>query len=238
MKCSVCGTELEQGENVCKNCGAAMTFGNNNSAKVFDTSYKYTGVKTKGKNSGNTVKAIFTVLVIVLFGIGFFMYKNVMTQTVECDSFTAKIPITMQKTKDSFKISSSLKLFEKESGSYGNNKAVFNYLILDLAKISANSKSNISKNYSDLLTEKFVLELFDSTLKSDKSSFEDYKKISINDNFLECNVSDTNGDKHYAKIFCKKNGEKLGIFIIDCLDDDKNDIKQKEDEWFDSIMMK
>ena len=236
MKCSICGSEIPAGSDICTNCGTRVnemganpSSGNNgiNSNNNINNNFNntsFTPVRTKKNNVAGLIAVVFLV---VLLGIGFFLYSNVLTKTINEDGFTAKIPMTMKETDDS----ESLELTEDNASGkvYRNSKFEFGYIVMDL--------SAFGEVVSDSITEEFYLELMDSQLKTDKT-FKNYEKISFKDNMLECYLTKNNGVQLYNKIFCKKSGDKIAVFIVDCKKGNKTKTESKMQKILDSIVMK
>ena len=239
MKCTICGSEIPDGSDICTNCGTRVNemgadatpqntvnsgFNNGNGGVNNLNNISFTPVRTKKNNPAGLIAVIFLVIVL---GVGFFLYNNVLTKTIKEDSFTAKIPMTMRETDDS----EGLDLSEENATAkvYRNSKAEFGYLVLDL--------SSYGEVVSDSITEEFYMKLMDSQLKANKT-FKNYEKISLKGNTIECYLTKSNGVQLYNKIICKKSGSTIAMFIVDCKKGDKSQMESKMQKWLDSIVMK
>lgn len=105
MKCSVCGSEIKQGEGFCGNCGvrvseSASTFGSANNNQT-NNEYEYQNVGTMSVKPQNTTKRnaisiVVIILIVLVCGGGWYYYNNYMTKTVSGTGYTIELPVTLK----------------------------------------------------------------------------------------------------------------------------------------------
>ena len=114
MKCTICGCEIQQGEQVCQNCGTRVlemnlrkqnqrqdqplgygSVNNNYYQSNYSSNYNGAGSGKIQRSGGGSALIVFLVIVFLAVG-GFFAYRNFGWQTCNFSGGSIKIPIDME----------------------------------------------------------------------------------------------------------------------------------------------
>lgn len=217
MKCSVCGSDINEGDAFCLNCGAQVPkntgysqngYGGQNGygQQMYGQPNQYQQAPY-GQQFGATapvmtkqrpkplLQIIIIAVVLVLAG-SFYYLRNIITKTVSLGSYSISMPLSMKEqstsSADSMLSTLSTKGINTEAKYYSNSKMSLSYVSADMSALKAKSSALMS----DSALGTAMVSAYKAKMKSKYST--SYVEISSSLDTVEYTFTDSNGKEMYA----------------------------------------
>lgn len=262
MNCKICGAPMQENAKTCRNCGSTLTEmgiappkapapvmkGNAGEEKFEKRAEYFGGVEVKERKANALakmdMKLLSIILILMIFVIFILVraYFETRTNTISVDDFTVTLPSSMRPVEDtSFDVRETMAHQE-----FANSRMEFTFAKYDANKIIPDLDSDdtaLTNDYREIeksVTAKSKLRNLDYTFIQELDdtfgrSFDDYKRISIDENRLDFTYHDQGSVDNYVEVMVIVKDTQVYQFTCMCTDTEQKKYDKKFDTIFSSI---